>query len=147
MSTDPNYSDFQPLYEGQTPREYHFFKIILTIQNNATLEHIRVPFYISSKFTEKWLIRTIQEVHLAYPREELTVTLKIYEVGDSEILHQHITSKERLELYLNRCLISAVLLHHWNLSPGERIQKFFKKIRTFCRNHIFIVRKAKLVTL
>lgn len=148
MSTDFNYDDFQPFYEGHKPRPYHFFKVILCIQNKYTFETISKPFYLSSKFSLKWLAKIIEKSHIRYPREVLDVTLKFYEVEDSDhILFQHITSEESFEREATIALFNAVLLYHWKLSPRELIKKYFKKFRTFLKSRIFIHRKPEIITL
>lgn len=147
MSTDLNYSDFQPLYEGQKPRPYHFFKIYLLIQNTSTLERITGVFYISTKFSINWLSKIVSNFRLPYPREYFSVTLKICEVEDSEIVFQHITSQESFDRIAIATFFEIVLQHRWKLSISDKVKKFFKKIRTFWKNRLFIYRNKKIITV
>jgi len=125
------------------PRDYHFYRVVVTITNKSTLETISAPLYLSAKRSVKWLTQQVTGTYYyPLPVDYFKFQYSIYEVEDSDsIVFNHVTTKESVERSISKFIMYVVLSKSWK---KHKVKNFLKKIRTFCINRLFIYRKPKI---
>ena len=125
------------------PRDYHFYRVVVTVTNKSTMETISSSLYLSAKRSIKWLTQQVTGTYYyPLPVEFFKFQYDIQEVEDSDtIVFNHVTTKESVERSIVKFIMYIVLSKRWR---KHKVKNFLKNIRTFLNNHIFIYRKAKI---
>lgn len=129
------------------PRAYKFYQVNFKVRNKLTDEVIGMPFYISTKFTIKWLESIMHgSYYLPLPTENFEFSWTLREVQDNDrIVFHHIRTKEEWEHTSVKYVLTVVLSHHWRIDYIKKIKKIFKNIVTFLKYHLFID-EVKIIT-
>lgn len=137
MTNDYRQGLYKEICPWSTPRDYHYYRVRVTVTNKESLESIYGDLYLSAKRSLQWLQTQLSSsMYYPLPVDYFFFKYDIYEVEDSDdILFQHITTKQTTELQVSKFVMFLVCSKSWHKNI---LKKLFHKIQLFLHKRIFI---------
>lgn len=117
---------YNSTYEWCVPRDYHYFEVYFKVYNKYTCEYNTITYYISTKFTDKWLKKVVCIPSL--PKDVFEYHISFKEVQDrDDIVFHHITNHTQFDSIAVKYFLLCCGTRRWKLSVIKKLKSYFHK--------------------